>query len=164
MLLRWMGRAGPVVIPAPFAEGCPPPSPAPAEQGFGMCIFAPCQQRSDDYFFFFPFWLKLLVHGGLRYQDPLFSLPHLGGLEQSRFSTQTEVLYKNLPCSSVFQVRQFPLSQVCAREDAQRDMNLFSALLKLQHCPQIILTQRQCSSVHQPAHFALSKDTFPCME
>lgn len=52
MLLRWMGRAGPAVIPVPFPERCPPHSPTPAERGFGLRIFPPCQQRSDLYFFF----------------------------------------------------------------------------------------------------------------
>lgn len=42
---------------------------------------------------FLPFWLKLLVCGGLQYRDPLFILPILWGLRQSRFSTQPEVLY-----------------------------------------------------------------------
>lgn len=53
---------------------------------------------------------------------------------------------------------------MCVHRETHREMNLFSPLLKLQHCPQIILTQRQCGSLHQTAHFALSKDTFPCME
>lgn len=96
--------------------------------------------------------------------DPRFSLPYLWGLEQPFFSTQTEVLYKTSPAPLCFKFDSFPLSHMRAWGDTQRDMNLFSALLKLQHCPQIILTQRQCSSVHQTAHFALSKDTFPCME
>lgn len=162
MLLRWMGRAGPAVIPVQFAERCPPHSPAPAERGFRLRIFPPCQQRSDLFFF------SISVKTTGAWWPPVQGSPILSA-SSLRVGTITLLrpdrsFVQNLRCSSAFQVWQFPFSQVCAREDAQREMNLFSALLKLQHCPQIILTQRQCSSVHQPAHFALSKDTFPCME
>ena len=59
MLLWRKGRAGPAVIPALFAAGCLAPSPAPAEQGFRLWVFSPCQQSHV----FFPFWLILVASG-----------------------------------------------------------------------------------------------------
>lgn len=115
---------------------------------------------------FFPFWFKLSMHVGLWWRDAhisVSSLPYLWGLEQPCFSIQTKVLCKPSPAPlcSKFDSSSF---HMCVHRETHREMNLFSPLLKLQHCPQIILTQRQCGSLHQTAHFALSKDTFPCME
>lgn len=159
-----MGRAGSTAIPVLIVEGCPPPSPSPAEQGFKLCIFVPCQQRSDFLNYFFSISFKTTSAWWPPAQgSPVLSASSLRVRAIALLHPDRSFL-KSLPCSPVFQVWQFPISQVCAWDGTQRDMNLFSALLKLQHCPQIFLTQRQCSSVHQPAHFALSKDTFPCME
>lgn len=129
--------------------------------GFRLCVLPPCQQRS---LFFFTILVKTTGVWWPPVQGSPFHSAYSLRIGAITFLHPARSFVQNFPCSFAFQVQQLPHSQLCEQGEAQGDMNLFSALLKLQHCPQIILTQRQCSSVHQPAHFALSKDTFPCME